>query len=363
MKIQAFLFATLVLCIGVSDVRSQLQPESQRLASEAVAMIQRQEYTGAAELLERAVKIERDVVPRNNKAVGTLLVNLARAKNTVAREKRMSTSNLAVGPVTLNSQLPVDSEIDAHYSEALTAFATLLPAEPLAWTTTALEFGKVLKARPGGSSYESSEFEKVENHYKNAVERLTKEVGADSDSTIKLVAALADLYHGSLEYERAFPLYKRFAKSTEARTGDRSALVAPLRNYVEILVVSGQNVEADTFAKHISSITGVEEKLPSINISGRRITTDTPADFLKSVDVPLKLGQKRRSVWVTLVVDEKGNVQEAKSELTDQVDIKGKNVAEVAEKEARSWKFKPLVIDGARRKTYGRVAYSFIGKD
>ena len=128
---------------------------------------------------------------------------------------------------------------------------------------------------------------------------------------------------------------------------------------MEILVISGQKAEAESVARRISVIRGVEETAPVVDITQLK-RVDEAADILGGLI--RKPGQKSKTVWVDIVVDEKGNVLDAKPEPTNDINVDGKKVIELAHREVKSWKFRPLVLEGVRKKMYGRVSYRYFVK-
>lgn len=357
MRSNLFIYATIVILIVCSPAHLQTKAESQKLAADALTLIGQKKYEEAASLIERVVKIERNTTPRDNKALGTALVNLARVKDAQNRVE-VRTASMAPDASAFLRNMRVDEAIESHYSDALKAFDTLLPGEAAAWTTVVLEWGDFLH-HEHGFSYKSEGYEKIVKHYSRAIDRLTGVIGPDADLTLRLVLRLADVYAKASEYESALPLYERYAKTTEARSGDRSAQIHSLRQCLAIYTLSGQTAIADATARKISQLTGNQEKLPQADLT-RRTAKSYIDDMMSDPSTITTYAKTLRTQVIQIEVDEKGNVVQATTEPTSVANIQGKNVGELGLKMVRSWKFRPLSLNGTAKRMHGYVLFQYL---
>jgi hypothetical protein len=216
--------------------------------------------------------------------------------------------------------------------------------------------------------------DEAEKLYSESLAIQEKLAGGESDTTLRTVLACGDFYMRWVNFEKALPFYERYIAAVEKKQGANSkALVPALRGAVELLVITVREKEAGEIAKRISGITGKPENLPvtfpRLALRGRNIVRVKNPRFAppESFNDPGLLfssaygagvfapmgGFKVRPIAVSILVDENGNVVEAKA-----VEPGLKNVEDV-EKAAMNSKFRPFVYNGDAHKMRGAIIYPY----
>ena len=216
-------------------------------------------------------------------------------------------------------------------------------------------------------------------YYREALSTYDRALGRDSEQSLSVVMKLAFMYVRASFFEKGLEYYERYLASVEKARGisDKS-LVPALRGIMEIMLITEQKDMASKIADRIASITGQPEKTPAPQpmLSFRASSVDPVEGFEspvyystivfnfppRNMFVPSHstavtfINTKIQRIGVKILVDEQGNVIEAKA--TDPSNPKMKVVEEAAMKA----KFHPFVYKGVPQKMSGVMVYTKISR-
>ncbi len=238
-------------------------------------------------------------------------------------------------------------------------------------------------------------FEDAEKLYLEALASYDKSLGVDSNSSILTVFDLAEFYLNWSRFEKSIPFYERFIQTVEKKYGKDQATLAPaLRSLSEIMILTERDSEAKKFANRISKITGKKEPEPKPNFdlrlrkkfsaSKKQVLVETidPADLMNGIetynntlailrggrrgeadtqytfDSNSSIGIRNNRIWVEVLIDENGEVIEAKPISNEADKKKDDDLVKEAEKMVKSWKFEPFEYEGKKMKMRGFVTYT-----
>ncbi len=222
----------------------------------------------------------------------------------------------------------------------------------------------------GGPRARIDEAEKL---FTEALLAREKSGGADSGPALKSVLDFGNFYMRWINFEKALPFYERYISTIEKIDGLNSkSLVPALRGMAELMVITDRQNEAGELVKRISSITGKAEDIPptspSLALRGRKIERvkikrftvadafDNPYSSLSYPNSGMPMGGRVRikQVGVNILVDEEGNVTDAKI-----IDPSAKDYVEIIAAARRS-KFRPYSYKGVAQKMRGTLVYPYI---
>ena len=367
----------IVLVVASFSVFAQTLTDSEVL-NQQIAEFYRQGKFGEAIPLSKKVVSNEKKTAQNSETHAIALMNLGmlykermrssiRSNESAKPEDRGGLIEL-IGEDAKNAEEALRDSLDiyAKTGQGDSLSAALLKNE-LAWVSN----NYFPFASPGGPRPRIDEAEKL---YTEALATQEKLSGAEADVTLRSVLGLGDFYMRWINFEKAMPFYERYVASVEKKLGNKSkALVPALRALVELDVITERNKEAGETAKRISAITGRPEPVPvtspRLALRGRKIERIKVARFAPPAgfDNPgfllsyaygagqiSMMGRVRvKQIAVNILVDEDGNVAEAKV-----ADTNLKDVNEI-EKAALASKFRPFNYKGEPRKMRGTLIYPY----
>ena len=255
--------------------------------------------------------------------------------------------------------------IPVIFEKAIKIYEEKLKSENLSLAEIKFEYASYISRNQGKLvGMGSSEPDKVESLYKDSLSIREKQLGASNDLTLSTVLQIANFYQKEGNFEKSLPFYLNFLKGIEKKYGEKSEyLLQPLRIYLKILTAAQMEQEAEKIRQQISAITGNLESLPQLDLDlTLRNKADKSKELIENPNTITKYLKKLKFLLVEVIVDEKGNVIEAKAGETQDKDINGKEVQKKAEKDVKDWQFRPLIYDGKARKIKGIVWFPYFIK-
>lgn len=352
-------------------------PDSQAMNQKVAELYRQGKFDEAIPISEKVVAIEKKIA-KNSETHAIALMNLG-----MLHKERLKTLQKLPEPAKpeilngLSERIGDDArKAEKSLRDSLEIYVSLGNGEGLSAALIKNELAWVLNNHipfptPGGPGARIDEAERLYTESLAAQEKLT---GAESDATLRSVLGFGDFYMRWVNFEKALPFYERYLGAVEKKLGASSkALVPALRGLLEVFVIADRNKDAEELAQRISVIKGEPEPLPitspRLALRGRKIARvrisnfpspdlfDHP-NFLLSYpygigQVPITIRPKVKRVVVNILVDETGNVIEAK------VADKSVNEASEIEKAALSSKFRPFIYKGESRKMRGSLVYPY----
>jgi len=213
-----------------------------------------------------------------------------------------------------------------------------------------------------------------EKLYLDALALQDELAGRDADLTLETILVICDFYKTNADYDKSLELYERYVESVERRHGpDHKSLIVPLREMGKIAAMTERQKDADELAIRVSRITGrTETFLPEYPDLINRATDLSRVDLgniryhdrnmvggltgLGSIEergAPVIVGQLAKQIIVKILVDETGNVIEAKL-------IGETKKGPIILNAARTTKFRPFLYKGTALRMLGRMVYNIV---
>ncbi len=317
-------------------VRKSALAEAERLTREVVALYKQGKYKEALPLAERVLALREGAEKPDEAKLALALGNLATVRLAVGDSK--GAKPLLERAVSLYNKQP---EADAlQYSQALQRLAALETSE--------------------------QNYARAESLYERAVQVEEKALGPTHPNLGVPLLKLADFAHYRSEFKRARTFFGRALDAYDKLPKPVSeSVVATLESYMCKMIEVAESEQKSAFMQRIGHITADPPQSdiePTANIpsaenrllrggilTGKAISRATP-------EYPVEARQTgvQGTVVVRIVVDEKGNVTDAKA-------ICGYDVLrKVSIQAARRWKFSPTQLSGVPVKVTGTISFNFI---
>lgn len=378
LKLVYLVVAVTLLSISIKAQQPQTDPAA--LNQQIASLYQAGKFDDAIPLAERVAAIEKAKSP-NTETYAMALTNLALLhKERMRRLQRQNESNTMAVRQSVAPKIEKDADkAETNFREALDVYVRRNEGERLAAATVRNELGWLLNnyLAPHRHGQARPRIDEAEKLFTEALAIQEKNTGADSDIVLSSVVNFGNFYMRWNNYEKALPFYERYVATVEKKYGPSArALVPALRGQLEVLVITMQDEEAKALAGRIAGITGRDEQVPNsmprLGLRARKIekvksTRFIPSEFDNDMRGTFsytvgaggfsQMGVARfRQIMVKVVVDETGNVIEAK--------VDGSNVKnpEVAEAAAKASTFRPFVYNGVARKMRGAITYTYIAQ-
>ena len=368
----------LVMILLAGDGAGQTPaPDSAALSQQVASLFEQGKLDEAIPVAKKVVAVERSK-SRESDTYAMALANLGLLHK--ERLRRLLRTNDTAKPEEWRERAEKirddGDDAEKYLRESLAINRKRGDSETLAAAATRNELGWVLNnyLSPRTTAEARARIDEAEGLYTETLAIHEKLTGADSDTTLKTALVFGEFYLRWINFEKALPFYERYIAGVEKKYGTSAkALVPALRGVLETLVVTMRDDEAKELAKRIGTITGRDEPVPAssprLSLRGRKIekvklSIFAPPDFendprslfsyIVGAGAPSLGGITRvKHAFVSIVVDEEGNVIEAKS-----ADPKIRGVKEL-EEAARNSKFRPFVYKGTARKMRGALTYTY----
>jgi tetratricopeptide (TPR) repeat protein len=364
------------LILSVSGMTQERPADSDSLNKQIVPLFQQGKFDEAIPLAEKVVENEKRT-GKDSEFHAAALVNLALLHKERLRREQANVANSKSENIAKSTEKIVADADDAEdlLRDALKIYEKLSKGETLPAAAARIELAWVLNnfISPMANAPARVRIDEAEKLYTETLATQERLAGNDSGTTLKTVLALGDFYVRWINFEKALPFYERYISAVEKKQGVSSkALVPALRANIEILVITMREKEAEEMAKRVAAITGKPETLPVTNpqlalrarkverVSSSRFPEPDAMDNFRAIIsqgaaagmMPMgRLLVKRAAV--NIVVDEKGDVTEAKI-----ADNSLKNAAEI-EAAAKKSKFRPFSYNGVSQKMRGTLIYPY----
>lgn len=372
-----FLSISLLLLISTAVSVQAQKGDSQILNRQIAAFYQKSDFEKAIPLGKKVVEIEKSKAKNSEThAISLMNLSLLHKGRRQFLQRQLKTLPKGQNMAEIIETIEKDGEgTENLLRESLKIYEGLQPRLELAESLVKTELAWILHNYfPGSGTNESRErIDEAEKLYTEVLSSQEKLTGTESDQTLKTVLTFGDFYMKWINFEKALPFYERYSATVEKRYGkDHISSVPALRAFAEIYVISDRIDEAKKLVGKISDLTGKEEPLPTtsprLSIRSRGIADVEVKDF-----IPLELSKDKRKsffygagaggfspmgrvvvryVFVNVLVDENGNVIEAKVIS----DTKYKKEVETA---ALKSKFRPFVYNGTAYKLRGNIYYPY----
>jgi tetratricopeptide (TPR) repeat protein len=352
------------------------ETESAKLTRQVFTLYQLGKFDEAIPLATKIVEIERNSQNKNLSDLATAMTNLARLKiehynsiikkpSTLVPDKvEVTGKDKAYADRIYNLIVNYPKEIKSLLKNVIMIYKEDLQIEPPQLVSVKLELAQFLNRSDNEWKLQLEEIKEAEELFYQALSLQEKMFGLEHDTTISTILMVANFNQKNADIEKSLPLYQKFIRLVEKKYGVNSKILLPaLREYVSILVTTEQENEAVEVVKKISEISGQSEKTPSADYDlSLRNLEDKVSMLMKDPNTITRHPKKQKGLYVNVLIDEKGNVLEAKTENTQEKDFKGKNLQEKASKDVFTWKFRPLIYDGKARRMRGVVLYPYFIK-
>lgn len=382
---------------------SKNQNEINKLNQEILSLYQAGKLEQAIEISDKAVKLAKKDDLTDKFELAILSATSARLKKEMFQKLLQQ---IYAGQKSKEEYQKMRKELDGYaidaekdYEDAIKIFDDLKSDSQQAAAAKG-QFAWILYKHPGKPQQKIitdpnklERFEKAEKLYLESIDSYDKTLGQDSDSSLIASFDIGEFYLTWSKFEKAIPFYERFIKFFEKKYGsNQQSLVPALRALAEIAVMTEKETEADTLAKKINAITGKEETPePIFNLQLRKkfsasktqvlVETIRPEDLTSGFETYnnrlaiLRGGRrgepdtkynhsenssfsiKNRTVMVEVLIDEKGEVEEAKAVFDENKKDSIKKLKQESEKAVKGWKFEPFEYKGEKRKMRGFVFY------
>lgn len=416
-----FQLSFIVFALLCFSAVSAAQSESLKLNVRLAELYQKGDLDAAIPLAEEIVGIERRATPGSDRNLTNALENLGqlkldRVKRSMA-ELRDPKADQEKAKATFGLLRKDAGETEDHFREAIDLSArsngdieqAINLRSKLAWLNynyipadTNPKFGFDKDSRDKLELRQRAvyvrRFDESRKLYMEA--REIAERGGNAAVSLRANFGLAEFESAMGNFEAALPLFEKLVADAERLLPRRSPeLIAPYEAYLKILVATGQEDKAFDMLSKIVTVTGrsaeypkallnltrraersfapvnsilVEEDARKIKsqaeLAGRSVVARTaaaggnaPAAALgTSVDGRLFYetlaanGIRLQSVIVRIELDGSGRVQVAEANSTDRF------LKETAEAAARSWAFRPFLVEGKPAKLKGYTEVSIL---
>ena len=356
----------------------------QRLNEKIVELYKKGDLESVIELAKKVSDAERSISGENSENYAAALTNLAAAEKEAAAAIRKSLGSRFRVPNSQTEKNVLTARREArreaadnyaasaekNFTSVLGIYGTLKRDESaesaaiqgqLAWLTYAF--------RRGTSVAESrAQIDRAELLYSASLAKFERLNASSSDAALRIRLDFADFYYGFVNFERALPLYTSYVSLLSAKNGNDARLASALRKLKAIADITLQESEAKTLKERLAKFTdnkAEDTQFVSLVLRSRKIEpvedddyvpqrlSDSPADAGVNNDTP-EDRQPSRAVIVEILVDEKGDVIEAKT-----IYPVGRN--KKVEAAALASKFRPFLHNGVARKMRGTIVYRFRG--
>lgn len=352
--------------------------ESQALNQQISALYKERKLDEAINLAKRVVEIEKK---RNSESEthAHSLMNLAGLYRERFEQRIIATG---AGPImgvgTLMDGIAKDGqEAEGKYREALKVVEKVNQRDSRMAGSIKSGLAWVLHKNmaPRGEQTSRARLDEAEKFFLEALATHEKTSEINSDTVLRTAFYLGEFYWQWTDFEKAIPYLERYTSEVEKKYGRTGkALVPGFRLLANIMSVTLREKEALELANRVSEITGQPENpsnhqprlfLRAVKLEkAKNDKVGLPDDFFPPIQLLFGPAAGRglasmgnatvTSAVVAIVVDEKGNVVEAKV-----IDKDAKHVKDI-EEAARKSKFRPFVYKGQAFKMRGALNYPYV---
>lgn len=300
---------------------SALVEEAKRLNAEVVRLYREGKFNDAIVAAKRALEIWEKERGKESQQVASSLLNLAEIYST-----------------------------KKSYPEAETYYRRALKVEEKRLGENNHELCRLL-IKLGWMQHVNSHASEAEDSFKRAIALIEKQRGADHSDVADALSNLATFYQKIGKPKNSLPIYERMIAIRE-KSPDKDALAETLEYCHCALNQSGKPAEASAIFERVvalaKSISG--EPTP---VSGGVLQGTATVKKAPYYPNAAKAERLSGSVYVKVVIDEAGNVIDAKV-------LCGPDLLAGASLEAaRSWRFKPTELEGKPIKVQGILTFNF----
>lgn len=368
MKNFSFLIVIFLLLPTFSFSQTKEISEFEKLNQQVSALYQQSKFEEAITIAEKIVEIQEKDKKGNLSDLATALKNLAILQKSHDKQlgvklsdssiSKSDRSNLIVKKVKYYDSIPL------LFERAIKIYEEELKSENLSLADIKIEYASYIsldqKTLPGMGIVNP---DKVEHLYKDSLSIRKKLLGDKNDLTLLNILQIANFYQKDGEFEKSLPFYRNFIKEIETKYSDKSQyLLQPLRAYLQIVTAAKLEQELENIREKISKITGKPETSEFDLDLTLRNKDNKVEELMKNPNTITGYLKKMKFLLVEVVINENGEVIEAKAADTQDIDIKKKNVQEKAEKTIRNWRFEPFIYDGKERGIKGIVWFPYFTK-
>jgi len=365
-KIIVLFFVFIALAVQTD---SQTTPESDTYkSSEVRLLVQQKRYEEALVGLEKILSTERAAKPQNpnNLAIAALNVALVQREHYWVLRQDLANPAIQTDDLRLSTQTrnSYQKSIPALLREVISLFENQRKTERLELGTARFELATFVARTGGGEPASDAQEAEVVNNFSKAIEIFSKLLGPNDDQTAYSILSYADHLKGRAEIEQAIPLFEDFTERVRSKHGVKSPyLLLGLRPLALLMVTVDNETKGRELTNEIALATGEPEPLPLPEFDLTRRSIKDHLELLMQDPRTITLGMKKqKSLRVSILIDEKGNVLEVNPGDPKESDMFGKNVQKAAEKEVLKWKFRPYSKDGVARRMRGIVWFPYFIK-
>ncbi len=338
---------------------------SQALSKQMLEQLKLNNFEEAILTGKKVIQIATTTKDADPKNLSIANANLARAMTAYYTRALEKTS---IGQIERKRRseilLTFPSEIESLYRSAIKIQKEKVRGDQMSTISLQFELTGFISNQGKSVTRNGTEYDKAKVTYTDALDNLKRLVPAGDDAAIAGTLTVANFFQTYAEFERSFPLYQDFLQRVESKMGLKAIILVPaLREIAEIQVIIGNSEQAAASVKRISEIIGKDEKPPEASFDlSRRSVDDWESKMMADPGTITSYLKTLKTIKVSVEIDERGRVIDAKAEPNDEVDIKGKKVRDIAENQTLSWRFRPLALTGEAKKMRGTIRFPYLVK-